>query len=107
MQKPEKTDAELAAPHFQHPQSQSSTPAHDQIDSVKPVGITTQVASDAQNKRVSIDTDVIGLFETLTAAPTGSPINTWQQIKIAKIAGTWYLYVFDAVGQVWKRVALS
>lgn len=51
--------------------------------------------------------DVFGTFQTVSAAPTLVPSTPYDQLQIAKISSTWYLYIYDMDGAVWKRVALS
>lgn len=91
-------------PQFQHPQPQSSSqPAFDQIaGTAATLSTLQQQLQDLQqrvqmkeNRRVAINTDLIGFFESLTAAPTGVPISPYGQVKIARIAGTSYLYIYD------------
>jgi hypothetical protein len=99
-------------PHFEHPQQQSMQPASGQV-ALAPTQQDSQISylqqsvQDIQTKRVNFSTDIIGLVETLTAAPTNIPTAPFEQIKLAVITGTTYLYVYDATNHVWKRVALS
>lgn len=110
-----KTDAEVAATHFQHPQSQSQQPAYDQIAGVAPdlqtlmnnlQALANRVQA-MENKRINFNTDLIGLFETLTAAPTGIPTSPFEQIKLANISGTFYIYAYNTNSKTWKRVAIT
>lgn len=110
-----KTDVEVATPSFQHPQKQSQQPEYNQVFTAVPdlAGLIEQV-QDLENKvhildaqRVNLNTDIIGMFETLTVAPTGVPFNIFQQIKIAKISGTSYLYVYDTLNHVWLRATIT
>lgn len=102
-------------PNFEHPQKQSNQPDYDQVyTSVPDQTQLIQQVQDIQHKvdaliaqRVNLNTDIIGMFETLTAAPTGIPFNVFQQVKLATISGTTYLYLYDTAGHTWKRVALS
>ena len=108
---------------FQHPQPQSNNkPAFDQIAGEQ---ATTQVlqsqlqalqqrVQQLQNTRVNLNTDLIGFFESLTAAPTGVPISPYGQVKLARISGTTYLYIYDynnptlgSGSNGWMRVALG
>jgi len=45
--------------------------------------------------------------QEVTAAPTGQPQNSYDQIKIAKITGTYYAYVYFPDENVYKKVALT
>lgn len=118
-----KTDAELAAPHFQHPQPQSQgNPAAGQVDTGKPD--PTQQLQDLTNRvqnletiasgRVVFNTGLIGLYESITPAPTGIPTSPYDQVKIVKISGTTYLYIYDynqktggSASNGWFRVAIT
>jgi len=51
--------------------------------------------------------DLFGTFPTVKAAPTLVPSTPYDQVKIAHISSTWYLYIYDTVGAVWKKVTLS
>lgn len=122
MEKQRKTDAELAEPYFQHPQPQKSQPATGQIASdTVPTGeqlqdLTNrvQILENTSHGRVVFNTGLIGLFESLTAAPTGLPLSPYDQVKIAKISGTTYLYIYDynqktggSASNGWFRVAIT
>lgn len=115
IQKAPKTDAELAAPNFQHPQSQSKQPAYDQIAGIAP-DLTTvvnqlQTLTDRvqamENKRINFNTDIIGLFETVTVAPTGIPTSPFEQVKLANISGTFYIYAYNTNSKTWRRVVIA
>lgn len=103
------------APHFQHPQSQSSQPAYGQIAGVSPDTATltrqieelTQRLDLIENTRTNLNTDIIGLLETLTVAPTGTPTSLFEQIKLVVIAGTYYIYAYNTNSKTWKRVVIS
>lgn len=115
MDKTPKTDAEVAAPHFQHPQSQSQQPSYGQVFSQNENfdGLNQQIQEltrrlDALDvKRINWNTDIIGLVETVTAAPTIQPKSPFDQIKIAVISGTSYLYIYNATNRVWLRTVLA
>lgn len=102
-------------PDFKHPQPQSSQPAYGQVFSDSP-DPTLQVQDEdelkrrvsfLESKRTNLNTDILGLFETVTVAPTGTPFNIFQQIKLATISGTTYLYIYDTKAHAWLRVALA
>lgn len=90
-------------PTFQHPQPQSMQPAYDQIAGVQPntqdiLFQIQQIRSEIQemkDRRITINTDLIGFFESLTAVPTGVPISPYGQIKIVRTGGVSYLYLYD------------
>lgn len=102
-------------PSFEHPQSQSEKPAYGQVFSPIPNNIDmdelvvelTRRVNLLEQKRTNLNTDIIGMFETVTVAPTGVPFNLFQQIKIAKISGTSYLYIYDTLNHVWLRVVIA
>lgn len=115
----EKSDAELAAPHFQHPQPQSqSNPAYGQVYSDNPnqadlmqqiQNLTTRIQQLEVNRatRINLNTDIIGLFETVTVAPTLIPTSPYEQVKLAVISGTYYIYAYNTSSKTWKRVAIT
>lgn len=116
MTSPNKTDAELAVPHFQHPQSQSQgNPAYGQVFTYKPDTDTlmqqmqdlTNRIEMLENKRINFNTDLIGLFETVLAAPTLTPVSPYDQIKLANISGTFYIYAYNTNSKTWKRVVIA
>jgi hypothetical protein len=109
-------------PQFQHPQQQTNAPAPDQIFSFDPTDKQQQNQIDKlqndfnlyKNQRINLNTDIIGLFQTVTVAPTQIPTSPYQQIQIAVLSGTTYLYMYDTTQQTggsasngWFRVALS
>lgn len=53
--------------------------------------------------------DLQDFVEVVTTAPTHTPSNAYEQIKIYNNAGTRYLYICDNTVNpvVWKSVALS
>lgn len=112
---PSKTDAELAEPHFQHPQPQKQQPAPDQIDTghistpdqLRDLTNRIQALETTAHGRVVFNTGIIGLFETVTVAPTGVPLSPYDQIKISVIAGTTALNVYDATNHAWKKVTIT
>lgn len=117
MDKPKipKSDAEEAAPHFQHPQSQTNNPAPGQIyNDIDPLQVISPQVDDLKRrldkleaKRTSIIVDVIDLFETVSVAPTGIPSGPWGQIKIYVNGATLRLYWFDSVANTWHYVTAT
>lgn len=110
-----KTDAETAEPHFQHPQPQKSQPATGQI--ATDTAPTDQQLQDLTNRvqaleitargRVVFNTGLIGLFETVSVVPTGTPLSPYDQVKIYVNSTTYRLYVYDSVGHVWHYATLT
>lgn len=109
-------------PTFQHPQPQTNEPAADQIFSYSRTDTQQQnqiesLKNDIQtinNTRINLNTDIVGLFQTVTVAPTGVPTSPYRQIQIAVISGTTYLYIYDATQQTggsasngWFRVVIA
>lgn len=117
MPKETKSDAELAIPHFQHPQPQSQgNPAYGQVfsENLNQADLLSTIAALAQRielleqKRINFNTDIIGLYQTTTLAPTTTtPTNPYQQVQITVIAGTTKLNVYDSLNKVWKAVTLT
>lgn len=102
-------------PTFQHPQPQSEQPIYGQVYSETPDNATlVQMVQDLQRevqelkmKRINFNTDIIGLYESVTVAPTIKPTSPYEQIKIATIAGTTSLYVYDVGNLTWKKVTIA
>lgn len=102
-------------PTFQHPQPQTNQPAYDQIAGVAPdmsvlsaqLQTLTQRVEQMENKRINFNTDIIGLFETVIVAPTITPTSPFEQIKLALISGTYYIYAYNTSSKSWKRVAIT
>lgn len=110
----QKSDAELASPNFQHPQPQKSTPASGEIftfstneTDLDRINSLEQSVRRIEATRINLNTDIIGLFETVSAVPIGVPTGPWQQIKVYSNGGTFRLYVYDATGHAWHFVALT
>lgn len=118
----QKSDAEIAEPHFQHPQIQKNQPAAGQIDTgevstpdqLRDLTNRIQALESILHGRVVFSTGIIGLFETVSVAPTGIPLSPYDQIKIARISGTSYLYIYDNVNKTlggasngWLRVTIA
>jgi hypothetical protein len=54
--------------------------------------IATHTHNGGQSPRINLNTDIIGLFETVSTAPTATPRDIYDQIKIyTKIS--WQNYV--------------
>lgn len=108
MEKTPKIEGETS---FQHPQLQSQQPFSGQVYSniLDNAGINQELErvnekfGELDRKRVNLTTDIIGLFETVTSAPTGTPIGPWGQIKIYNNK----LYFYDSVSKTWDSTAGS
>lgn len=60
-----------------------------------------------ENKPMTLETDLIGLFETVSAIPTGIPRTLYDQIKIYVNSTTLRLYWYDANAHVWHYVTAT
>lgn len=115
MNKIPKSDAELAEPHFQHPQPQKNTPATGQIatgesDTAQQLQDLTRRILNLEgmtNGRIVFNTGIIGLFETVSVAPTGIPTSPYDQVKIYVNSTTYRLYWYDGVGHAWHYVTAT
>lgn len=111
-------------PTFDHPQSQSNQPAFGQIDGdnpdldtlinqVKDLSdkvdrvINTHIHDGSQAQRINLNTDILGMIETVSTAPTLAPNSLFGQFKFYSNAGTFRLYVFDVTGNTWHYTALT
>lgn len=113
---PNKTDAEIAEPHFQHPQPQSQgKPATDQIDTgqistpdqLRDLTNRVQILETVAHGRVVFNTGLIGLYETVGIVPTGIPLSPYDQVKFYSNSTTYRLYMYDALNHVWRYATLT
>lgn len=51
--------------------------------------------------------DVFGMFETVTSAPTKTPRNFFEQIKVYSSGGVFRIYIYDTVSNAWKNATLT
>lgn len=51
--------------------------------------------------------DIFGKIECLSSAPTGAPDSIWDQVKVATVTGTTYLYIYDSNSATWKKVTIA
>ena len=51
--------------------------------------------------------DVLGMFQTVTTAPTATPKNFFNQIQIYSSGGTFRIYIYDTVSNAWKYSVLT
>lgn len=102
-------------PTFEHPQSQSNKPDPYQVYSDVPDANSNAVqiqsleerVSGLESKRLNLNTDIIGLFETVSLVPVGIPTGPWQQIKIYVNGATLRLYWYDGNANVWHYVTAT
>lgn len=57
--------------------------------------------------RINLSTDILGLFETVSVAPTGTPRDLYDQVKIYVNSTTYRLYWYDSSGHVWHYVTAT
>lgn len=93
------SDAPDPTPDYQGQIDALTVQMHDLIRTHQHSGLTAM--------RNNFNTDLIGLIEVVTVAPTGIPTSLYQQIKIAVISGTSYIYVYDQVNHAWKRAVIA
>lgn len=51
--------------------------------------------------------DIDGLYETLSTAPTHTPRNSFEQIKLYKSGTTYRLYMYDCTNNAWRYINLT
>ena len=106
-------------PAFSHPQPQGMMPlarmvsnpvdVQQQIDSLS-YRLDTQIQTHKHGQnatRINLNTDIIGLFETVSAAPTIIPTSPYEQIKIYVNGATLRLYWYDSVAHAWHYVTAT
>lgn len=111
-------------PNFEHPQPQSNQPAYGQVDGTNPdLGnlvaqvrdlsdkldsmISNHIHNGSDAQRINLNTDIIGLFETVSAVPTIIPIRPYDQIKFYSSGATYRLYMYDVLNNVWRYTTLT
>jgi hypothetical protein len=87
---------------FQHPQSQSSQPLSGGMTLESLAAQVAQLQAQINQKHpVNLNTDLIGLFQTVSAVPTQVPNTPYQQIQIYMNGTEARLYWYDANGGAW------
>jgi hypothetical protein len=89
------------------PRAAEAEAGTDQATIAYQVGTLEDKVQDLENRRIQIETDVFGLFETVSAAPTGTPQTVYDQVKIYVNSTTYRLYWYDTVGHVWHYVTAT
>lgn len=56
---------------------------------------------------IDLDLHLDGLLETVDTAPTGTPRNLYEQVKIYVNSTTYRLYWYDSEGAVWHYVTAT
>ncbi len=60
-----------------------------------------------EQKQINLNTDIIGLFEVVSTAPSVAPTNVYQQVKLYANGSTYRLYLYDYLNRAWRYVALT
>lgn len=93
-------------PQFQNPQPDSgNTPASQYFQQ----SFNTQIPAPttSYNKLINFNTDIEGLFETVSVAPTAVPKSPYDQIKIYVNGATLRFYWYDNTAHVWHYVTAT
>lgn len=92
-------------PSIPNPLNQSSATT----DAARQTVIPSDVNSDLErritaleNRRTNLNTDVFGMFETVSAVPSGAPKDVYDQIKIYSNSTTYRLYWYDYSNNAWR-----
>lgn len=96
------------APKFADPAAGPSV--QEQIDALRrdlDRAIRTHVHDGSVAQRINLNTDILGLFETVSAAPSGTPRDLYDQVKIYVNGATYRLYWYDSVGHAWHYVTAT
>lgn len=59
------------------------------------------------NGLVNFNTDIEGLFETVSVVPTLIPKSPYDQVKFYSNSTTYRLYIYDSVNNVWRYATLT
>ncbi len=96
---------------FQHPQSQGTAPTPYVATGTSTEDLQAQIAQLDQQalapKRINFNTDIIGLFQTVSVAPTQIPISPYQQVQIYVSGTTYRLYWYDNTAGLWHYVTAT
>lgn len=107
---------------FQHPQPQQPIPTMpgspeasivalnqriDELEQLIQRVILTHHHDGVDSQQIRLATDVLGMFQVVSAAPTTSPHSIFDQVKIYVNGATYRLYLYDYNGQAWHYVALT
>lgn len=60
-----------------------------------------------QGAFVNLDTNIYGLFEVVSAVPSGVPRTIYEQIKIYTSGTTYRLYWYDRKNNAWHYVTAT
>ena len=66
--------------------------------------LTAQLQNHRHNNIQSLGvnlSDIVGMFETVSTAPTLTPTKASEQIKIYKNSTTYRIYWYDNIGHTW------
>lgn len=59
------------------------------------------------NPHVDLDTDISGLFQTVSVPPTTIPQSPYDQVQIYSNGSTYRLYIYDGVNRAWHYATLT
>jgi hypothetical protein len=108
-------------PSFIHPQVQSNLPEdtfsrpdtenYAQLISDLSIKIDTlierHIHDGGGSTRINWNTDIIGLFETVSLVPTLVPTKPYDQIKFYSNGITYRMYIYDNTNKVWRYATLT
>lgn len=108
-------------PIFDHPQTQgmipsgfgNTTPTDDLLQKINDLSarLDSVISSHQHNgnsaTRINFNTDIIGLFETVSVAPTIRPNSPYEQVKVYVNGATLRLYWYDTIAGVWHYVTAT
>lgn len=111
-------------PKFEHPQPQSMQPSFGQVDGYNPdlatlnqqvieqgIGfgdkIKTHIHNGTNAPRINLNTDILGMLETVSTAPTAVPTSIYEQVKIYTNGATLRFYWFDVANNTWHYVTAT
>lgn len=63
--------------------------------------------SGLQAQAIDWSTNITGLFETVSVAPTNVPKSPYDQVKIYVNSTTYRIYWYDSTGHVWHYVTAT
>jgi hypothetical protein len=86
---------------------QDFQPQNDELRRLVYEKIATHQHDGRQAQRIDLNTDITGLFEVVSVAPSAIPKDLYDQVKIYVNGATYRLYWYDFVGHVWHYVTAT
>jgi hypothetical protein len=77
------------------------------VEQIQDLSNRIQALELKSSRRINLNTEIVGLFEVVSSAPTGTPKEVFDQIKIYVSGGTYRLYVYDYNGHAWHYASLT